>query len=294
MKIDMHIHTNNSDGQYTVEEIIVKAIINKINVISVTDHDNVKSCEKVERILLPKGFIYIPGVELSAIAASKYYCHILGYNIDYRSEYMQNQCEQIKINKLHRMLYDINYLKNNHKIEIPETEKKKLFEKDRPIGRTELCQVLAKLLNLSETEIFKKYLDDIPKKEEHRISLEDTINTIHKSKGYAIVAHPKEIEQNYNVCIEDIFKYFLERGIDGIEVYNSVHDLNDVKRYLQLAKKYNLLTTGGSDYHGENRKPKIELGKTTTNGIYISPRDINYLYKKEISQDKTKRKLIKI
>jgi len=282
MKLDLHIHTQNSDGQYTVEEIVMKLIKEGINIFSITDHDNVKSCIQMEQIILPKYFKYIPGVELSAILNNKYNCHILGYNIDYRSEFIQNQCEKIKINKLHRMLKIIDYLYKKYGIIIPETEKKKLFEKDRPIGRSDLCPVLIKLLNLSQTDItdiFDKYLANVPKVEEHRISAEDTINTIHKAKGHAIIAHPKEIELEYNIKLEDIIYDLLDMGIDGIEISNSIHELKDVRRYLLIAKKYGLLTTAGSDYHGDRLKPEIELGKTTIMKKDMTSNDINYIKK---------------
>ena len=61
--------------------------------------------------------------------------------------------------------------------------------------------------------------------------------------------------------IEEIIKDFIEKGIDGIEVYNTIHTLKDMRRYLNLAKKYNLLITGGSDFHG-NSHPEREIGKT--------------------------------
>ena len=61
MKLDLHIHTQNSDGQYTVEEIVMKLIKEGINIFSITDHDNVNSCIQMEQIILPKYFTYIPG-----------------------------------------------------------------------------------------------------------------------------------------------------------------------------------------------------------------------------------------
>ena len=64
------------------------------------------------------------------------------------------------------------------------------------------------------------------------------------------------------------YKDFIEKGINGIEVYNSIHDLQDVKRYILLAKKYNLLITGGSDFHGDSH-PERTLGTTTQEKIKI-------------------------
>ena len=104
---------------------------------------------------------------------------------------------------------------------------------------------------------------------DHRSKIETITEIIKQSGGKAVLAHPSKIEKKYNKNIEDIIEEFLEKGIEGIEVYNSVHTLEDVKRYLELSKKYNLLITGGSDFHGSTHPERI-LGYTTKQKIKIN------------------------
>ena len=96
--------------------------------------------------------------------------------------------------------------------------------------------------------------------------LEQAINTIHLAGGYAVLAHPISLERTYGVNIEDIFGMFKNAGIDGIEIFNSKHTLSDIKRYLKLAKRENILISGGSDFHGKIMKPNVKLGGLSRDG----------------------------
>ena len=117
-------------------------------------------------------------------------------------------------------------------------------------------------------EIYEKYLSNIEGIKTHRSNIENITEIIKDANGISILAHPKEIEKDYKINIENIIEDFIEKGINGIEVYNSIHDLQDVKRYILLAKKYNLLITGGSDFHGASH-PERTLGTTTQEKIKI-------------------------
>lgn len=271
--IDMHIHTNNSDGQYKTEEIVKMLKQLKINLFSLTDHDNVDSCIDMEKIILPENMRYIPGVEFSSYLG-KYNCHILGYNIEYNSERIKQECEIIKKRRLKKIIYILTNL-----IEygiITNIEAAEILNKKGTIGRTDICELLIKKGYGTRQEIYSKYLL-YPDTMTHRSNAETIIKIIKSSNGIPILAHPKKIEEEYNLYIEEIIKYFIELGIDGIEVFNSVHSIEDAKRYILIAKKYNLLTTGGSDFHGQNKPTRI-LGTTTTNHIKIKKRNINFLY----------------
>ena len=97
--VDLHIHTNNSDGNFTTEEVL--ALIKKlgVNVFSITDHDNINSCKEMEKIIIPENMKYIPGVEFSS-KTEKLNLHILGYNIDYNNQNIINECEIIRKRKI--------------------------------------------------------------------------------------------------------------------------------------------------------------------------------------------------
>lgn len=270
--IDMHIHTNNSDGELTVKQLIEKLKQNQINLFSITDHDDIRSCKTMKTIILPSYMIYIPGIEFSSYIG-KYNCHILGYNIDYNNQELIEECNLIKSRRLKKTKIIIDDIIEKYGI-ISEEEKKFILEKPGTFGRMDICKILKKKGYGTIPEIYDKYLT-IPNLETHRSRLETIVQVIKNSGGKAILAHPKEIEEDYKLNIEDIIKYFLEIGLDGIEVFNSIHTLKDAKRYIELAKKLSLLTTGGSDFHGSTKPDRI-LGTTTTEHIKIKKKQINF------------------
>ena len=265
--VDMHIHTNNSDGQYSTYEIVKMLKKLDIEMFSITDHDNVDACEEIKNIELPEQTKYIPGIEFSAINEI-YNCHILGYNIDYKNLSLIEECTIIKKRRLNKIKTIIKYLEKNHDIFLSETEQNSLFKKKGITGRFDLCRILIEKGYGKKQEIYEKYLSNIDGVKTHRSNIERIIKVIKDANGIAVLAHPKEIEEDYKVNIEDMIEKFIEKGIDGIEVFNTIHTLEDAKRYFLLAQKYNLLITGGSDFHGMSH-PERKLGKTTTEKIKI-------------------------
>ena len=113
---------------------------------------------------------------------------------------------------------------------------------------------------LSVPEAFDSYLKGVKTETSHREDAKVVIETIHNAGGVAIWAHPKKVEKKYNIDLEVLIPRLIEIGLDGIEIGNSLHSLDDYKRYLNIAKKYNLLISAGSDYHGPVVKPKVKLG----------------------------------
>lgn len=271
--IDMHIHTNNSDGELTVKELVERIIEEEIKLFSITDHDNINSCLEMENIKLPSDTIYIPGIELSG-QLKQYNCHILGYNFDYKNINIINECKKIKLRKYKKIKEIIEYIRKKYEIEISKEEEQTILNKQGTFGRMDICKLLIQKGYGTISEIYDKYLT-IPNMITHRSKAEIITSIIKEGRGVSILAHPKEIEEDYNVNIEDIIEEFLEIGIDGIEVYNSIHTLKDIKKYLLLAKKYNLLTTAGSDFHGTS-KPNRWLGYTTNEHIKIKKNQINF------------------
>lgn len=265
--VDMHIHTNNSDGQYTTNEIIKMLKQNNINFFSITDHDNINSYKELENIILPKKMKYINGIEFSSIN-DIYNCHILGYNIDYKNIKLINECEIIRQRRLEKIKIIIKRLEEKHDIYLTKEEKDRIFNKKGTTGRFDLCKILIEKGYGKKQEIYDKYLTNIPGIKTHRSKIETITDIIKQANGIPVLAHPKEIEETYKINIEEIIANFIEKGIQGIEAYNSIHTLNDVKRYLLLAKKYNLFITGGSDFHGISH-PERQIGTTTTEKIKI-------------------------
>lgn len=276
--VDLHIHTSNSDGTYTTNEIIETLKKLKIKLFSITDHDDITSCKEMEEIFLPEDMIYIPGIEFSAMH-NNYNCHILGYNIDYKNEALIAECNLIKARRKIKIIKVLEYIRNNFGI-LTEEEEKIILNKKGTIGRYDICEILMKKeenQGLKRNEIYDKYLTPKGGLKVHRSDSKRIIEVIHEAGGIAVLAHPREVEDDYQIDIEKFIESLIEEGLDEIEKYNSIHTLEDVKRYLEIAKKHNLFTTGGSDFHGTN-KPKILLGTTTREHIKIKEKDIFFLY----------------
>ena len=269
--VDMHIHTNNSDGQYSTKKIVKKLEKLDTEMFSITDHDNIKSCSEMKNIDLPNNMIYVPGVELSAVNGM-YNCHILGYNFDYTNDEIKKTCNKISNRRLEKVETIMNYLIEQRNIEFEDEELNQLYDK-QTLGRYDICKILMRKGYGTKKEIYDNYLTGIKGIKTHRIEIEEATQAIKNANGVSILAHPKEIEQKYEIEIEEIIKDFLEKGIDGIEVYNTIHSVKDMRRYIELAKKYNLLITGGSDFHGESH-PERELGKTLVHKVKLNSSNI--------------------
>lgn len=269
--VDMHIHTNNSDGQFATKEIVAKLKKLGIEIFSITDHDNINSCKEMEKIELPKNMEYIPGVEFSSTNGI-YNCHILGYNFDYNNAKLIEECKLISERRLNKIKTIITYLENERDIDFTEKELESLYNK-QTLGRYDICKLLMKRNLGTKPEIYENYLTSIKGMKTHRVEIENITQAIKGANGISVLAHPKEIEDKYEIEIEELITDFIEKGINGIEAYNSIHTIKDTRRYLALAKKYNLLITGGSDFHGESH-PERTLGKTLVYKVNLNSSNI--------------------
>ncbi len=286
-KYDLHIHSNFSDGDYSVEEIVDRVKECGIDIFSITDHDNIESIQAMERTD-KKGLIYIPGVEVSC-EEEKYKMHILGYNIDAKNEQLIQMLRNMKLRKNLRNLEIIQQLKEKFGVIVTKEETEKLLKAKNFVGQTTIARMLAKRGAIPNAQYaFDNYFRYMDLKTPATAPLKQAITNIHSAGGYAILAHPISLEKDYGVNIEDIFEMFKHAGIDGIEVFNSKHTLSDIKRYLRLAKKEHLLISGGSDYHGEIMKPNVKLGGISKDGAEKEHHYKMTILDKCIKEDKMK------
>lgn len=259
-KYDLHIHSKFSDGEYSIEEIVKKIRENGIKTFSITDHDNADSVRAMNSVDT-SGLIYIPGIEFSA-SKGKYQMHILGYGIDGNSTELLGACKEIKTRKNLRNLEVIQQLKEKFGIEITREEALELLNRAGFVGQTTIAKLLVDKGIIPNVKFyFDNFFKELKLKTDATIDLDKAVQIIHNAGGMAVVAHPISIENKYGVQIDEIYEIFRNANIDGIEIFNSKHTLSDIKRYYKLARKENLLVSGGSDYHGEIMKPNIKLGK---------------------------------
>lgn len=270
MKMDLHIHTCYSDGELTPNEIINLAKENNLSTIAITDHDTISGLKDLT--LDETNIKVIPGIELSA-KVDHGRMHILGYNIDVNNIELNNKLNELRDNSLNSVLSIIEQIKCDYNIVFGYEDIKELINANKNLGRPEIAKLCLKngYAN-SVDEAFEKYLNPAYQKVRKRnkgLSYPECIKLIINSGGIPVLAHPKSLKiSEYELCIlvEDMMKL----GLQGIEVYHSSHSKEEMNLYLQIANKYNLLISGGSDFHGKTVKPEVNIGTGINNNLSIT------------------------
>lgn len=259
MLVDFHMHSIYSDGVKSPEELLRHALDCNLSMMALTDHDEIdgiKALRTAQDQLDPEKTIkFINGCEFSADYKDKS-IHILGYRFDETNKELRDFIEYFK-SKREERIDEIIRRCNNAGYFISKDELLKKFPKTQAYGRPHIGQLLidggyAKDIN----DVFKDILRKdspcyVPKV---KIEVPYIIDIIHKAGGLAVMAHPKLVTSDEYVV------EMLAYDFDGMEVYHTKHNDDDVKRYKALAKEHNLFITGGSDYHGIPGKAPDQFG----------------------------------
>ena len=256
---DLHTHTYFSDGSYSPEELVAAAKKIGLHYLGITDHDTVDGVRHLyENGLYPvRGINIIPGVELSANHPTRD-IHIVGYNIDIYNESLLEMIDKIIEARWERFSEIINILQTKN-YNIREADVLKIAGTSRSIGRAHIARTLVKVGAFrSVREAFEKMLGKgCPAYVSRYLpEADEIIDVIHQAGGSAILAHPKLVGD------DDLVESLCPK-VDGLEVYYPFHRPEERQNYFFLAKKYNLLITGGSDFHGAASRFVRELGDFT-------------------------------
>ncbi len=256
--IDLHVHSTFSDGTLTPSELVIYA--NKLNLtaIALTDHDCIDGVGEAIEAAADTPLTVIPGIEIST-RYNGHEIHMLGLNIDYMNSDFQTHINEFKHSRENRNAKMIEALKNQG-FDIAD-EKLAVRFPDSIITRAHYAVWLVENGYVaSKDDAFKKYLSPgCPcyfKKEV--VSPEQAIKIIHDAGGKAIIAHPLLYHMS-DTEVEILVSSMVTHGLDGIEAIYSCNKWTDESRMKALAQKYNLIISGGSDFHGAN-KPGLDLG----------------------------------
>ena len=249
---DLHLHTFFSDGTFTPEELVERASTLGFAAIALTDHDTVEGCERAAAASAAAGMEFISGTELTAEHADTE-VHILAYLVDTQNRVLLTRIaefQSVRQNRIREMVAALN------KLGIPlNAESVFALANCKSPGRPHVARALVKeklIGNLDEA--FEKYLKKgrpawVPKT---KMSALEGIGLIHQAGGLAVMAHP-----GLNRT-DEIIPALVDAGLDGIECFHTKHSTTASERYLEIAEKYRLLVTGGSDCHGFSKgKPLI-------------------------------------
>jgi len=267
--IDLHAHTNYSDGELSPDELIKLAIKNNIGILAITDHDTIEGVKNIT--YKPDNIQIINGIELSA-KIDVGTMHILGYDIDIQNKDLNNKLIELKDNSVNSVLSVIEQIKKDYNIFFTYQELKELINANHNLGRPDIAKLLIKKGYVKTVqEAFDKYLIDAYTKIGGRkkgIPYSECIELILKSNGIPVLAHPKTLLLDDKELLL-LLKDMISCGLIGIEAYHSTHTSEEVRKYIEIANELGLAISGGSDYHGIITKPDIELGYGKNNNLKI-------------------------
>jgi predicted metal-dependent phosphoesterase TrpH len=257
-RADLHCHTTCSDGSATPSEVVQNAVKIGLNGLSITDHDTIDAyataLPEADKLKLRM----ISGVEFSA-TLKDISIHILAYSFDLRKAVIRDYCHKHQLRREERNSGILGLL-SQHGMPITEAELAEAANSQnypgRTIGRPHIAKAMINKGYVDTVQnAFKKYIGEgkscyVPGV---AFSIEETLHVIHQAKGLAFIAHPHLIEKSSTV------KDLLNMPFDGLEAYYGKFEVNIQDKWVRLAKKKNLLISGGSDFHGEIR-PHVPLG----------------------------------
>lgn len=265
MKSDLHIHTNYSDGVFTPEKVIDAAIEAELDVIALTDHDNVLSYEVAQNYIAnlekdkKKTIKVIQGIEVNTIHDGEE-IHILGYFMDTNNADFQELIKAQQQARVKQTKEIITLLNKKEGIHIKYEDIKKQVAPGGSIGRPHLAKAITNVGGTgSVIEAYEKYINDRSSVYVQRktISPHDAVEIIYDAGGIPVVAHPHDLE-NAAELIKDLMHY----GLRGVEAYHRKHSPAIIEYFSSLAEELGLIVTGGSDFHAPNiMNGQIVLGK---------------------------------
>lgn len=260
--IDLHTHTNVSDGTDSPSELINKALASGIKVLALTDHDSIAGWDEASAHLRP-GMDLVLGSEISCQTEDGISVHMLGLLFDRGNQELQDVLAQTRDNRYGRMERIIVRM-NDAGIEISMEEVLAQLSEGATLGRPHLADAMvAKGLAKSRDEIFEKWLhNNSPYYVAHYSPTpERAIELIKAAGGVAVIAHPMASLRGRTVSVES-FTSFVDAGLDGIEVFHRDHTADQRVLLTQIANDLGVLRTGSSDYHGSGKIN--ELAENTT------------------------------
>ena len=259
MKADLHLHTTASDGSLAPQELVRLAADQGMDVIAVTDHDCVDGIAPAleEAQCFPRLRV-VPGVEVSTDVA-RGEVHVLGYFIDYLKPSFADTLERLRYSRQLRAQKMVEKL-SSMGIDI-EWERVKQVAGSGSIGRPHIAKVMLERGHVSSfKEAFAKYIsrDEPAYVEREKLTPEEVVDLIVKAEGLPVLGHPSEIED-----LEGLVSRLQRMGMVGIEVYYAGYSKQVTGYLASLASKYQLLATGGSDYHGTDNPTGTQMGGVT-------------------------------
>lgn len=256
--IDLHVHSTASDGTFTPSELVAEALRCNLCAFALTDHDSVSGIAEAVDAGKASGIEVIPGIELSTDYKGTE-IHVVGLFIDTADPKLNAQIQAFVDNRDNRNLKMIDRLREEG-FSITAEE---IYQRnpDSVIARPHIARYLVDTNQVKDIKtVFDRYIGDGCKCYVDRLKITpmEAVSLIRHAGGIAILAHPCLYDMKRSE-IETMVQEMLPFGLDGIEAIYSCSQGSDEKDFSEMAARYGLVLSGGSDFHGSN-KPYIHLG----------------------------------
>lgn len=257
--IDLHVHSNASDGSLTPTEVADEAMRMGLSAIALTDHDTIDGIPEILEYTKDKPLEVVPGIELSCYYNNRE-VHILGFYMDYTNPALNEELSELKMAREGRNLKMVELMQADG---LPVTMEKLLHgNPDSVITRAHFARVLVEEGVCKDKEAaFKKYIGIgckyyLPKPQ---VTCETAMKILTTYSKGAFLAHPLLYHLGY-AQIEELLIYLKSLGLKGVEAYHSSNNAYESDKLRSMAMNLGLGISGGSDFHGAV-KPNIQMGK---------------------------------
>jgi len=265
--IDLHTHTDESDGTYSPNQLIAAAAELKLEALGITDHDTLAGYDAAVEPARAAGLDLVCGIELSTKLRGRS-VHLLGYFLDqHPTQAFRDWLTEMQLSRRDRNIRLAARLREmgfNVSLEEVQARGKSLA------GRPHFAQVMVEKGYVADTrQAFDDYLDESAKAyvDRQEPQFGEAVRKILDGGGLPSLPHPIRVPRN-GEQVEDLLGEMVDSGLRAIEVYHSDHAPADVELYLQLAARYGLAISGGSDFHGA-LKPRICLGTGMDGNLHV-------------------------
>jgi predicted metal-dependent phosphoesterase TrpH len=246
--IDLHLHTTASDGRCTPEELVARAKAVGLTAIAVTDHDTMAALPTASAAAAKAGLLFVPGIEITSVCEGKD-AHVLGYflrpDAPGLTELVADQRRR-RIERARQIAAGLERM--GAPIDVDALLASAGAQTGKAIARPQIAQALIQAGHVATVaEAFDKYLGETcPAYVPHTgVSPMEVVELIVQGGGVASLAHPGHLQKDH------VIPKMVDAGMSAIEAYHCSHDEPTTAHYLDLARRFGLCVTGGSDYHGE-------------------------------------------
>ncbi|MBI5064018.1 MAG: PHP domain-containing protein [Desulfatitalea sp.] len=258
------MHSTASDGTCTPSELIQMASGLGLKAIAITDHDTLEGSREVLRGTLPSQLLFLSGVEISTQAPDGFSMggslHILGYGVDVNDGPLQQalvELQQARDLRIPRIVARLN------QAGVPVTMQQVMDQVgEGSPGRPHLARAMILMDVVADVnEAFDRYLSKGQPAyvDKYRIPCQRALELIRGAGGVAVLAHPYLVPNGESEALTPLVRRLCDLGLMGLEVYYPEHSPQAVAFYLDVARRFDLLVTGGTDFHGE-LIPEIKMG----------------------------------